>query len=302
MQHPPFLQKGATIGITCPSGYVSNERVIPAIETLQSWGFRVKVGNTVGNEFHYFSGTDEERIADLQAMLDDPMLSAIIMGRGGYGLSRIIDQLDFSLFKKHPKWICGFSDITVLHQHIHQQLGIATLHSPMCGAFKNYEDTCDYLNQFKSLLQGEAQIYRTQPMENNRFGTAEASVVGGNLAIISHLVGSSSEMDTNNKILFLEDIGEHLYQIDRMLMQLKRAGKLKGLKGLILGSFTEIEDTERPFGQRLETIISSKVEEYDFPVCFGLPIGHQEINFSLALGMKHRLEVDESGGRLELIL
>lgn len=302
MQNPPFLQKGATIGITCPSGYVSNERVIPAIETLQSWGFRVKVGNTVGNEFHYFSGTDDERIADLQAMLDDSLLSAIVMGRGGYGLSRIIDQLDFSLFKKHPKWICGFSDITVLHQHIHQLLGIATLHSPMCGAFKNYEETCDYLNQLKSLLQGEAQIYRTQPMENNRFGTAEAAVVGGNLAIISHLVGSSSEMDTNNKILFLEDIGEHLYQIDRMLMQLKRAGKLKGLKGLILGSFTEIEDTERPFGQSLETIISSKVEEYDFPVCFGFPIGHQETNFSLALGMKHRLDVDESGGRLELIL
>lgn len=302
MQHPPFLQKGATIGITCPSGYVSNERVIPAIETLQSWGFRVKVGNTVGNEFHYFSGTDDERISDLQAMLDDPLLSAIIMGRGGYGLSRIIDQLDFTLFKKHPKWICGFSDITVLHQHIFQQLGIATLHSPMCSAFKNYEDTCDYLNQFKNILQGEAQIYKTQPLGNNRFGTAEATVVGGNLAIISHLVGSSSELDTDNKILFLEDIGEHLYQIDRMLMQLKRAGKLKGLKGLILGSFTEIEDTERPFGQSLETIISSKVEEYDFPVCFGFPIGHQEINFSLALGMKHKLEVDASGGRLELIL
>lgn len=302
MQHPPFLQKGATIGITCPSGYVSNERVIPAIETLQSWGFRVKVGNTVGNEFHYFSGTDEERASDLQAMLDDPLLSAIIMGRGGYGLSRIIDQLDFTLFKKFPKWICGFSDITVLHQHTHQNIGIATLHSPMCGAFKDYDENCDYLCQFKSILQGEPQTYLTPLNEHNRFGSAESTVIGGNLAIISHLVGSSSDIDTNGKILFLEDIGEHLYQIDRMLMQLKRAGKLKGLKGLILGSFTEIEDTERPFGQSLETIISSKVEEYDFPLSFGFPIGHQEINFSLALGMKHRLDVDASGGRLELIL
>lgn len=302
MQHPPFLQKGATIGITCPSGYVSNERVIPAIETLQSWGFRVKVGNTVGNEFHYFSGTDEERASDLQAMLNDPLLSAIIMGRGGYGLSRIIDQLDFTLFKKFPKWICGFSDITVLHQHTLQNIGIATLHSPMCGAFKDYDENCDYLCQFKSILQGEPQTYLTPANEHNRFGSAESTVIGGNLAIISHLVGSSSDIDTNGKILFLEDIGEHLYQIDRMLMQLKRAGKLKGLKGLILGSFTEIEDTERPFGQSLETIISSKVEEYDFPVCFGFPIGHQEINFSLALGMKHRLDVDASGGRLELIL
>lgn len=302
MQHPPFLQKGATIGITCPSGYVSNERVIPAIETLQSWGFRVKVGNTVGNEFHYFSGTDEERASDLQAMLDDPLLSAIIMGRGGYGLSRIIDQLDFTLFKKFPKWICGFSDITVLHQHTHQNIGIATLHSPMCGAFKDYDENCDYLCQFKSILQGEPQTYLTPPNEHNRFGSAESTVIGGNLAIISHLVGSSSDIDTNGKILFLEDIGEHLYQIDRMLMQLKRAGKLKGLKGLILGSFTEIEDTERPFGQSLETIISSKVEEYDFPICFGFPIGHQKVNFSLALGMKHRLDVDASGGRLELIL
>lgn len=302
MQHPPFLQKGATIGITCPSGYVSNERVIPAIETLQSWGFRVKVGNTVGNEFHYFSGTDEERASDLQAMLDDPMLSAIIMGRGGYGLSRIIDQLDFTLFKKFPKWICGFSDITVLHQHTHQNIGIATLHSPMCGAFKDFNENCDYLCQFKSILQGEPQAYLTPPNEHNRFGSAESTVIGGNLAIISHLVGSSSDIDSNGKILFLEDIGEHLYQIDRMLMQLKRAGKLKGLKGLILGSFTEIEDTERPFGQSLETIISSKVEEYDFPICFGFPIGHQKVNFSLALGMKHRLDVDASGGRLELIL
>ena len=302
MQHPPFLQKGATIGITCPSGYVSNERVIPAIETLQSWGFRVKVGNTVGNEFHYFAGTDEERASDLQAMLNDPLLSAIIMGRGGYGLSRIIDQLDFTLFKKFPKWICGFSDITVLHQHTHQNIGIATLHSPMCGAFKDYDENCDYLCQFKSILQGEPQTYLTPPNEHNRFGSAESTVIGGNLAIISPLVGSSSDIDSNGKILFLEDIGEHLYQIDRMLMQLKRAGKLKGLKGLILGSFTEIEDTERPFGQSLETIISSKVEEFDFPVCFGFPIGHQEINFSLALGMKHRLDVDASGGRLELIL
>jgi len=300
IQHPPYLKKGSVIGITCPAGYVSNERVAYALDVLQLWGFRVKVGNTVGNEHFYFSGTDEERLQDLQMMLDDPGVDAILMGRGGYGLSRIIDELDFTAFAKKPKWICGFSDITVLHNHIHALLGIPTFHSPMCGAFKPETVNADHIRNFFAALTGESLFYHTPHSSFNRAGTAEGILTGGNLAMLAHLTGSSSEVDTTGKILFIEDIGEHLYHIDRLMLNLKRAGKLEVLKGLIVGSFTEIEDTERPFGQTLEEIIFSKVDAYDYPVCFNFPCGHQEINYTLSLGMNHRLMVTEQGGQLEL--
>jgi muramoyltetrapeptide carboxypeptidase len=300
VQHPPYLKKGSVIGITCPAGYVSNERVAYALDVLQLWGFRVKVGNTVGSEHFYFSGTDEERLHDLQMMLDDPSVDAIMMGRGGYGLSRIIDQLDFTAFARKPKWICGFSDVTVLHNHIHALLGIPTLHSPMCGAFKPETTNSDHIKNFFAALTGESLFYHTTPSPFNREGLSEGMLTGGNLAILAHLTGSASEVNTAGKILLIEDIGEHLYHIDRLMLNLKRAGKLDHLKGLLVGSFTEIEDTERPFGQTLEDIIFSKVEEYDYPVCFNFPCGHQEINYSLTLGMSHRLIVTEQGGQLEL--
>lgn len=300
MQHPTYLKRGSTIGITCPAGYVSNERVAFALDVLQLWGFRVKVGNTVGNEFHYFSGTDEERLADLQMMLDDPGVDAILMGRGGYGVSRIIDQLDFTAFARKPKWICGFSDITVLHSHIHALLGIATLHSPMCAAFKPETTNSDHLKSLYAALTGESLFYHAPPSAFNRLGRCEAVLTGGNLAMLAHLTGSPSEVDTRGKILFIEDVGEHYYQIDRLLLNLKRAGKLDELKGLVVGSFTELEDTERPFGQTVEEIVSDKVREYDYPVGFYFPCGHQEVNFTLTLGMRHRLIVTEQGAELEL--
>jgi len=300
IQHPPYLKRGSVIGITCPAGYVSNERVACALDVLQFWGFRIKVGNTVGNEHFYFSGTDEERLQDLQMMLDDPTVDAILMGRGGYGLSRIIDLLDFTTFIQKPKWVCGFSDITVLHNHIHAQLGIPTLHSPMCGAFTPESANSDYIKNFFAALTGESLFYHAPPSDFNRHGMAEGILTGGNLAILAHLTGSPSEADTDGKILFIEDIGEHLYQIDRLMLNLKRAGKLDYLKGLLVGSFTEVEDTERPFGQTVEEIISDKVKEYDYPVCFNFPCGHQEINYTLTLGMNHRLIVTEQGSQLEL--
>ena len=300
IQHPSYLKKGSVIGITCPAGYVSNDRVAYALDVLQYWGFRVKVGNTVGGEHFYFSGTDEERLQDLQAMLDDPGIDAILMGRGGYGVSRIIDRIDFTAFLKKPKWICGFSDITVLHNHIQARFGIATLHSPMCAAFKPETINSDHIKNFFAALTGESLFYHAAPSSFNRTGIAEGILTGGNLAILAHLTGSPSEADTAGKILFIEDIGEHLYHIDRLMLNLKRAGKLDHLKALIVGSFTEIEDTERPFGQTVEEIISDKVKEYDYPVCFNFPCGHQEENFTLTLGMTHRLIVTEQGGQLEL--
>jgi muramoyltetrapeptide carboxypeptidase len=298
--HPPFLKHGSVIGITCPSGYVSRERVAYAVQVLERWGFVVKLGNTVGSEHFYFSGTDEQRLADLQSMMDDPSINAILMGRGGYGMSRIIDDLDFTKFLRHPKWICGFSDITVLHNHLQARYLMPSLHSPMCWAFKPETENEDYLKTFYAALTGECIYYHATPSPFNRTGKADAVLTGGNLSLITHLIGSASEVDTEEKILFIEDIGEHLYKIDRMLLTLKRAGKLDHLKCLIVGGFTEMEDTERPFGQTIEEIIWDKVKEYDYPVCFNFPAGHQDINYTLNLGVAHKLVVTTNGGTLEL--
>ncbi len=311
MFHPPFLKPssvigitapaaGPVIGITCPSGYVSDERVAGAIPILERWGFKVKVGATVGTQHNYFSGTDDERLADLQAMLDDPNINAILMGRGGYGMSRIIDRLDFTAFLKNPKWICGFSDIVVLHNHLQSRYEMPSLHSPMCGAFKPETEHEAYLNTFHAALTGESIMYHIDPSPRNRPGTAKAILTGGNLAILAHLTGSASEVNTEDKILFIEDIGEYLYNADRMLMNLKRAGKFDHLKGLIVGGFTDMQDTERPFGQTIEEIIWDKVKEYDYPVCFNFPCGHQDINYTLTLGVEHKLAVTNNGVILEL--
>jgi len=299
---PPFLKPGDTIGVTCPSGYVSAERVQHAIVVLERWGFKTVLGKTVGNEFHYFSGDDATRLADLQAMLDDPNIDAILMGRGGYGLSRIIDQIDFTKFVQRPKWICGFSDITVLHSHIQAQYGIPTIHSVMCGAFKPETEEADYILSFRKALMGEALSYSFAPSPYNRVGEVSSKIVGGNLAMLSHLTGSASQIDTAGKILFIEDIGEHLYHIDRMLLNLKRSGQLSKLKGLLVGSFTDIEDTDRPFGQSLEQIISDKVKEYDFPVAYNFACGHDEVNYTLVLGAEHLFMVTEEHISLQLLM
>jgi muramoyltetrapeptide carboxypeptidase len=299
--NPPFLKPGATIGITCPSGYVSSERVQYATVVLEKWGFKTRLGKTVGNEFHYFSGDDATRLADLQDMLDDHKLDAILMGRGGYGLSRIIDQIDFTQFVQHPKWICGFSDITVLHSHIQAQFGIPTIHSVMCGAFKPETEEKDYILSLRKALMGEDLSYHFPASEYNRVGQVSAKIVGGNLAMLAHLTGSDAQIDTDDKILFIEDIGEHLYHIDRMLLNLKRSGQLSKLKGLLVGSFTDIEDTDRPFGQTLEQIISDKVKEYDFPMAFNFSCGHDEVNHTLVLGVPYTLVVGLSGTQLAMM-
>lgn len=286
---PPFLRPGDTIGITCPSGYVSADRVAYAAHVLQRWGYKVQLGKTVGSEHFYFSGPDELRRSDLQSMLDDPSIRAIVMGRGGYGMSRIIDDLDFSTFCAHPKWICGFSDITLLHSHIHTNYGIPTLHSPMCGAFSATSENEGHILSLKNALEGTPIDYPVTVSPFNRTGKAKGILVGGNLAMLAHSTGSKSALDTRGKILFIEDVGEYLYNIDRMLLNLKRSGQLSDLAGLIVGGFTDTQDTERPFGQTIQQIIMDKVSKYDYPVCFGFPTGHQEINYTLRLGITHEL-------------
>lgn len=261
------------------------------IEVLQLWGFKVKTGKTAGNQFHYFSGTDEERLADLQQMLDDKEVKAILCGRGGYGLSRIIDQLDFRQFKKNPKWIIGYSDITLLHAHLFSKTKVASLHSPMAGAFNDEGYKTEFVHSLQKVLTGKKCNYSCGVHAMNRKGTAKGILVGGNLAMITHSIGSLSEVDTKNKILFLEDLGEYLYHVDRMMLQLKRAGKLDHLAGIIFGSFTEIKDTTIPFGTDIYSILFDKVKEYSYPVCFDFPVGHTEKNYALKHGALHQLSV-----------
>ena len=299
--HPAYLKQGSVIGITCPSSYVSEERVSYAITVLERWGFTIKLGKTIGTQHGYFSGTDDERRADLQLMLDDPNIDAILMGRGGYGMSRIIDDIDFTAFRQKPKWICGFSDFTILHSHIQRHFGISSLHSPMCWAFRPETEHEAYLRTFYTALTGGPLKYETPHSSFNRPGEATAELTGGNLSLLAHITGSVSEVDTAGKILFIEDIGEYLYNADRLLLNLKRAGKLDHLKGLILGGFTDMQDTERPFGQTIEEIIADKVKEYNYPVCFHFPAGHQDVNHTLTLGEVHKLTVTEQGATLELI-
>lgn len=290
---PPYLKKGNTIAITCPSGYLEKSKIEHAVQTFGSWGMKVIVGKTVGsNSTNYFSGTDEERWEELQCYLDDDNIHAVIMGRGGYGMSRIIDRLNFRKFKKHPKWICGFSDITLLHNHLQSRLKIASIHGPMCAAYipKGGYDPGRIADAVRKMLTGKKNINYPIPLHPaNRAGKAEGILVGGNLAMITHGIGSPSEIQTKGNILFLEDIGEHLYKIDRMLLQLKRAGLLDHLAGVILGQFSDSEDTTRPFGSDLETILSAHFAAYDYPVCRGFPAGHDNENFPLKFGSRHRL-------------
>lgn len=288
---PPYLKKGDTIGIVCPAGYMPVAKAQTCIETLQQWGFNVKVGITLGNQFNYFSGTDEERLNDLQQMLDAKEVRAILCGRGGYGLSRIIDQLDFTKFKRHPKWLIGYSDITVLHAHLYNKLKTASLHSPMAAAFNDGGAENEFVQSLKKAIAGKKINYITTTHELNRKGIAEGELVGGNLSLVCHLIGSASDIYTKNKILFLEDVGEYIYHIDRLFMQLKRAGKLDKLAGLIIGSFSEMKDTTIPFGQSVYELIHNKVSAYNYPVCFDFPVGHSDKNYALKVGVKHVLKV-----------
>ncbi|WP_121354392.1 S66 peptidase family protein [Flavisolibacter nicotianae] len=295
MKFPPYLKKGDTIGIVAPAGFMPIEKMQACIETLDSWGYTVELGATThSGAANYFSGTDEERLADLQQMLDNKKISAILCARGGYGVSRIIDRLNFKKFKKHPKWLIGFSDITVLLSHLQARYKIASLHAPMAAAFNEGEFNNPYVRSLRQALEGEKANYECNGDPYNQKGSARGELVGGNLALLAHLVGSSSEVKTKNRILFLEDVGEYLYNVDRMLLQLKRAGKLDKLAGLIIGGFTENKDTERPFGKEVHEIIHEHVKDYTYPICFGFPVGHQKENYALKIGGRYQLSVDET--------
>ena len=297
---PPYLQKGDTIGLVCPAGYMPVEKISECIRVLnENWGFTTKVGNSIGRQFNYFSGTDEERLEDFQQMLDDDNVKAILCARGGYGLTRIIDAIDFKRFKQNPKWIIGFSDITILHSHIYRNYYISTIHAPMANAFNENGYQNEFVRSLRSVLEGKKIKYQVEPHEFNRKGEAVGELVGGNLALLAHLVGTDSDLKTRGRILFIEDVGEYLYNIDRMMYQLKRSRKLDKLAGLIVGGFTDIKDTERPFGQTVHEIIHDAVAEYDYPVCFDFPVSHDEKNYALKIGVGYKLKVGKNKVFLE---
>jgi len=263
------------------------------------WGFKVKVGTTLGSQFNYFSGSDDQRLEDLQQMLDDDLIKAVLCGRGGYGVGRIIDRVNFKKFKKHPKWIIGYSDITILHSHIFSRLKIASLHSPMAAAFNDNEYKNEYIQSLRHVLMGEKPKYLCEVSFYNNTGDATGKLVGGNLSLLAHLIGTGSDIDTEGKILFLEDVGEYIYNIDRMLYQLKRSGKFDKLAGLVIGGFTEVKDTVIPFGKDVYEVVYDIVKEYEYPMCFKFPAGHMRENYVLKVGAQYKLHVGKKIVSLE---
>lgn len=298
---PPYLKAGDTIGIVCPSGYMDAEKAAECIRVLQEeWGYKVKVGKTVGGESAtYFSGTMEERLADFQQMLDDDEVQAVLCGRGGYGMTHLIDKINFKKFKKNPKWVIGYSDITLFHTHLYSNYYIASLHSPMAAAFNDAGYINRYVQSLRQALEGKFAKYTCDAHELNKTGEGIGELVGGNLALLVHGIGTDSEIKTKGRILFIEDIGEYIYSVDRMMYQLKRSGKLKQLAGLVIGEFDDTKDTSRPFGKTIYELIAEIVAEYDYPVCYHFPVSHTERNYALKVGVGYKLKVTKAKVSLE---
>ena len=298
MKVPPFLKKGDKVAIVAPASSMPNE-IGDTIALLESWGLNVILGNSVRSIYHQFAGDDELRAHDFQQMLDNEEIKAIVAARGGYGTVRIIDKLDFTRFEKNPKWIVGFSDITVLHSHIQSNYGIPTIHGQM--PLNIPDATKRSLETLKNALFGAKLNYTYSSESENRCGDEEGILVGGNLAILVSVSGSVSEVDYTDKILFIEEVGEYYYAVDRMLRMLKRAGKFAQLKGLIVGGFTEMKDKNVPFGFTIPEIILDLVKEYDYPVATSFPAGHIDNNSALIFGKKVSLNVSEQSVSLKYL-
>ena len=297
MVTPPFLNPGDTIAIVSTARKISKEEMQPALELIHGWGLKCVLGTTIGAEDHQFAGTDQTRTKDMQKMIDDPEIKAIWCARGGYGTVRIIDRLDITQFKKKPKWIVGYSDVTVLHSHIHL-LGIETIHAQMpLEIEKRSKQSSESL---QSILFGEDhKIVICSEININRTGSASGLLIGGNLSILYSLCGSETSISTKGKILFIEDLDEYLYHIDRMIYNLKRNSMLDDLSGLIVGGMSKMNDNTIPFGKQAEEIILEAISEYDYPVCFKFPAGHIHDNRAMILGRMVKLSVEQDGVRLQ---
>jgi len=288
----PYLKKGDKIAITCPAKKLPNP-MDDAVALLKSWDLEVVIGETLNASYHQFAGDDDLRARDLQRFIDDDGIKAIIAARGGYGTVRIIDKIDFSRFAVNPKWIVGFSDITVLHAHLFANYQAQTVHGQMPV---NIPDASKYsLNTLRRALFGEELSYQFSSNDLNRTGEATGVLIGGNLSLLVAILNSVSDYSYDGKILFIEDVGEYLYSVDRMIRALDRAGKLKNLAGLIVGGFTDLKDNDIPFGQTVPEIIMEVVKNYNYPVCFDFPAGHIPDNQSLILGRMFNLSIKEQG-------
>lgn len=292
---PPYLKKGDTVGILATARKVDMAPLEPAINLLKSWGLNVVIGKTIGLDNNQLAGQDWQRAKDFQQMLDNPAIKAIWTAKGGYGTARMIDRLDFTKFKKKPKWIVGFSDVTVLHSHINT-MDIATLHSIACISAGGA--TPEALESLRKGLFGGKIEYNIEPHAFNKAGKAHGELIGGNLSVLYSIVGSASEADYKGKIIFIEDLDEYLYHIDRMMMNLERNGYFKDVKGIIIGGMTKMRDNDIPWGHDALEIIQDITKEYNIPICFNFPAGHIKDNRALVFGKQVTLDVTAAGTKI----
>ena len=300
---PEYLKAGDTIAIAAPSGVLNDHEnyINKAKKLLESWELNVIIGKNVFNNYGHFSGTDKERTKDFQRALDDKTISAIWCARGGYGAMRIIDDLDYTEYLKTPKWIIGYSDITAIHNDLHI-LGSESIHSIMCKSLEDKNINNDRsIQALKDVLFGNKLSYNFNNKPENKLGKTSGQIVGGNLTLLHGLIGSKSSINTDGKILFIEDLGEYHYHIDRMLISLKRAGYFDNCNGLVVGDFSDLRKNTTPFGKDIKEIILDAVKEFDFPVLFDFPAGHEELNMPIILGRNIIMDVNSSKSTIEFL-
>ncbi|MEZ4876181.1 MAG: LD-carboxypeptidase [Flavobacterium sp.] len=292
---PPYLQKGDTVAIVSTARKNLEDNLKPSIDLLESWGLKVKIGTTIGLNYHQLAGTDAQRAADFQEQMDNPNIKAIWCVRGGYGTVRIIDMLDFTKFNQNPKWIVGFSDVTVLHSHLNR-MGIQSIHGTMPISIPRA--TTEAKESLRKALFGEPLSYQFDCDILNHLGTAKGELVGGNLSILYSLLGSESAIDCTDKILFIEDLDEYLYHIDRMMLNLKRNGCLESLKGIIVGGMTKMNDNEIPWGKNAFEIIEEVTKDLKIPIIYNFPAGHMADNRTLIMGRQVSIDVNETESKV----
>jgi len=289
---PAFLKKGDKIGIVAPARKIYMNEIEASIKVFERWGLEVELGKNLFAKNRQFAGTDEQRAEDLQYMMDNSDIKAIICARGGYGTVKTLKLLDFTDFLEKPKWIIGYSDITALHAHVNQNVGVKSIHGTMPFNFPKDLSENESVKSLRKVLFGVQNMYEVQAHEFNKTGRASGELIGGNLSVLFSIAGTKYDIETSGKILVLEDLDEYLYHIDRMMMNMKYGGKLENLKGLIVGGMTDMNDNQIPFGKTAFEIIRDAVAEYDYPVCFDFPLGHIENNYAVILGNKSELNVE----------